>query len=341
MANQQLKIIVGITLVAYISACNTPTSKPKQNNQDTVVNLIVDTNHQVHLSQSLSFSADSAFAMIEKQLSFGPRVPNSKAHLACGDFLIERLKQFTPDVIVQPATVMAYTGESLKIRNIMARFNKEKTNRIVFFAHWDTRPFADRDPAHPKKPVLGADDGASGVAILLELARILALNPPEIGVDLVLFDGEDYGDAGGKPETYCLGSQYWAKNIPVPGYYAKYGILLDMVGARNARFCKEGWSLKFAPTIVDKVWTTAHTLGFGHYFIMKKIDPITDDHYFVNTLAKIPTIDIINHDPDIHPAGFGSHWHTLNDNIDIIDKNTLLAVGQTLVHIIYSESANM
>jgi hypothetical protein len=223
----------------------------------------------------------------------------------------------------------------------MARFDKDNTNRIALFAHWDTRPFADRDKENPKQPVMGADDGGSGVAVLLEMARLLQLNPPPVGVDIVLFDGEDYGDAGGKPETYCLGSQYWSKNLPVPGYYAKYGILLDMVGAANARFCKEGWSLKYASSVVEKVWNMAYSLGLGNYFIMKQIDPITDDHYFVNTIARIPTIDIINFDPDVNEVGFGDHWHTRKDDISIIDKQTLHAVGTTLMNLIYTESTNL
>lgn len=287
------------------------------------------------------FSADSAYAMIEKQLSFGHRVPNSKGHKACGDFLIARLKQFTSDVIVQNATVRAYTGESLQIRNIMARFDKDNTNRIAFFAHWDTRPFADRDKENPKQPVMGADDGGSGVAVLLEIARMLQLNPPPVGVDIVLFDGEDYGDAGGDPETYCLGSQYWSRNLPVPGYYAKYGILLDMVGAANARFCKEGWSVKYASSVVEKVWNMGQALGLGNYFIMKQIEPITDDHYFVNTIARIPTINIINFDPAVNEVGFGDHWHTRKDDLSIIDKKTLHAVGTTLMNVIYSENINL
>lgn len=341
MANKQLmnKISLVGLIVFCLYACTQP-DKPVKPHQDSI--LKEDTSaRQNTMIPTASFSSDSAYVLIKQQLAFGPRVPNSKAHQTCGDFLIKRLKQYTSDVIVQPATVMAYTGEALKIRNIMAQFNKDKTNRIVFFAHWDSRPFADRDPSNSKQPVPGADDGASGVAVLLEIARILSINPPNIGVDIVLFDGEDFGDAGGKAETYCLGSQYWSKNLPVPGYYAKYGILLDMVGAQNARFCKEGWSLRYASSIVDKVWNTAHSLGFGQYFIMKSINPIIDDHYFVNTLAKIPTIDIINHDPDVNSSGFGKHWHTLDDDIKIIDKNTLYAVGLTLIQTIYLESANM
>lgn len=335
------KIFAIFSVAGLVLACGPKhTPDPKKPANDTPQNNQSGNNTQA-VGNTPFFSADSAYAMIEKQLSFGPRVPNTKGHAACGDFLISRLKQFTPDVIVQSTTVTAYTGEALRIRNIMAQFDKSNTHRIVLFAHWDTRPFADRDKENPKQPVLGADDGGSGVAVLLEIARLLHLNPPPLGVDIVLFDGEDYGDAGGKPETYCLGSQYWSRNLPVPGYYAKYGILLDMVGAANARFCKEGWSLKYASSVVEKVWNMAHALGFGNYFIMKQIDPITDDHYFVNTLARIPTIDIINFDPDVNPAGFGDHWHTRKDDISIIDKQTLHAVGTTLINIIYTESYNL
>lgn len=296
---------------------------------------------QVQNNSFPTFSADSAFAHIEKQLEFGPRIPNSKGHKNCGDFLINKLKQYSDHVLVQQATVTAYTGEALNIRNIIARFDKENSNRIVLYAHWDTRPFADRDPSNNKKPVMGADDGASGVGVLIEIARLLKEKNPGIGVDIILFDGEDYGDAGGAPETYCLGSQYWAKNPPIPGYYAKYGILLDMVGAANARFCKEGWSMRFAPGVVEKVWSTAQSLGFGNYFINKMMDPITDDHYFVNTLARIPSIDIINFDNENSTVGFAPHWHTLNDDINIIDKNTLHAVGTTLSTVIFTEKNNL
>jgi hypothetical protein len=174
------------------------------------------------------------------------------------------------------------------------------------------------------------------VAVLLEIARILQQTPPTVGVDIIFLDGEDYGDANGAPETYCLGTQYWAKNQPIPGYYAKFGILLDMVGANGARFCKEGWSRKYASSVVENVWGTAQQLGYGGYFLDKDTEPITDDHYFVNTLAKIPTVDILNFDRDV-PPGFGNHWHTLNDDIKIIDKNTLKAVGQTVTQVIYNE----
>lgn len=281
------------------------------------------------------FNADSAYAFVEKQLSFGPRVPNSEGHKKCGDYLISQLKTYGAEVIVQEAKVMAYTGASLRIRNIIARYNPEKTNRVVLFAHWDTRPFSDMDPVNDKDPVPGADDGASGVAVLLEIARNIQTTQPQVGIDLIFLDGEDYGNAGGEPETYCLGTQYWAKNPPIPGYMPKYGILLDMVGARGAMFCKEAYSRQYASSVVENIWNTAAQLGYANYFISKDSDPLTDDHVFINTLAKIPTADIINYNRDT--GGFGSHWHTQDDNISIIDKNTLKAVGQTVTQVIYNE----
>jgi len=326
------KIFAVAALIALFTACGGKKEKPKST-QPPVAN-----QQQVMLTPAPGFVSDSAYAFVEKQLSFGPRVPNTRGHKACGDYLIAKLKQYGAEVIVQEANVTAYTGATLKIRNIIARFNPKSTSRIALFAHWDTRPFADQDAEiNSKTPVPGADDGASGVAVLLEIARNLQQTPPTAGVDIILFDGEDYGNSGGEPETYCLGSQYWARNQPIPGYYAKYGILLDMVGASGARFCKEGWSRQYAASVVENVWNTAQQLGYGMYFLMKDTEPLVDDHYFVNTLARIPTIDIINYDREGAASGFGEHWHTLQDDISIIDRNTLKAVGQTVMQVIYNE----
>lgn len=296
----------------------------------------VDTNYTNQVNNNpggVSFNEDSAYQFIKMQMSFGNRIPNTKGHKACGDYLISTLKRYADKVQVQSFSAAAYTGEVLKGRNIIARFDEKNQNRIVLFAHWDTRPFADRNESTKSQPVPGADDGGSGVAVLLEIARLLKISKPVIGVDIILFDLEDYGDAGGRPETYCLGSQYWAKNPPIPAYAPKYGILLDMVGARSATFMKEGYSRQYAPAVVDKVWNTALGSGYGAYFVNADAEPVTDDHYFVNSLAKIPTIDIINKTN----AGFGNHWHTPADNMDIIDKSVLKAVGQTLINVIYTE----
>lgn len=302
--------------------------------------VVVDTNKKplIVTGNAPRFHPDSAFMLIEKQLSFGPRNPGSSGHKKCGDFLISFLKEYADEVIEQKGNVRTYTNESYEARNIMARFNTENPNRVLLCAHWDTRPFNDQEPGGGgNKPIPGADDGGSGVAVLLQIARVLSQKSPNVGVDIVLFDMEDYGDAGGNPDSYCLGSQYWAQNLPVQGYTAKWGILLDMVGAKNARFLKEGYSVQANSYLVERVWQTAASLGYAAYFPNQSYSGIVDDHIYVYKYAKIPTIDILNFDPTRIPAGFGQHWHTLNDDIGIIDTTTLKAVGQTVLEVVYNE----
>lgn len=328
-------VVLAATL--FLIACGGDKSKTEQPKKtEDQAKETVQTKEEV---KAPTFSEEQAYQFIKEQIAFGPRVPNTKAHQLCGDYLIKTMQAFADTVIVQPATVLAYTGESLKIRNIMGRFQPENPKRILLLAHWDTRPFADMDadPSNRNKGVLGADDGGSGVAVLLEIAKILKDQPANVGVDILLVDGEDYGNPGGAPETYCLGTQYWAQHPPIVGYNATFGILLDMVGAKNASFAKEGYSMQFAPALVNKVWNAAAKLGHQQYFSQAQIEPITDDHYFVNTMMRIPTIDILNFNPMVNRRGFGDHWHTMNDNLDIIDKNTLKAVGETVLFIIFNE----
>lgn len=288
------------------------------------------------------FQADSAYLFIEKQVEFGPRVPNTEAHKACSGYLADELKRFGAEVKVQEMNLAAYDETLLETKNIIGIYNPDSKKRILLFAHWDSRPFADHDPDknNHQKPVLAADDGGSGVGVLLEIARQLGMKNPGIGVDIIFFDAEDYGT----PEFYtgpyqenswCLGSQFWAKNPHVPGYKADFGILLDMVGGKNAVFFKEHTSMRYAPAIVDKVWTTARNLGYGKYFINAKGGAITDDHEYVIKGRNIPSIDIINYDPESE-NGFASHWHTVNDDMDNIDKKTLKAVGQTVLDVVYN-----
>lgn len=330
--NRNINVAIIVFVIIILVGCG-PNKKTDPNTKDTSNNntTIVDTN-KVNISTS-GFNADTAYMYIEKQMSFGNRIPNSDGHKKCGEYLEKELKKYAEKVIVQKAKVKAYTGEVLNIKNFVAQFNIKATKRVALFAHWDTRPFADRTEATAKNPVPGADDGGSGVGVLLEIARNLKLNPTTIGVDIIFFDAEDWGDDGGDMNTWCLGSQYWAKNNPISGYKADYGILLDMVGAKGAMFYKEGNSRKYAPTQTDNVWNMAINSGYGSYFIDAPVGEITDDHFYVNTISKIPTVDIINH----NGTSFGPHWHTPNDDLTVIDKSVLKAVGQTVYNLIYNE----
>lgn len=286
-----------------------------------------------------AFDADGAYDAIAKQVSFGPRVMGSEGHETALAWLLEEFKATGANVIEQDFQANLYTGEKHLGTNIIAQFNPDVSDRIMLAAHWDTRHVADSplSTEREQEPILGADDGGSGVAILLEIARTLQEQEVGIGVDLVLFDAEDYGESGGDSSTYCLGSQYWSNNRPTP-YKPRYGILLDMVGAKGAQFYLEGYSMRYARPVVEKVWTLAKQMGRSNYFINQGGGGITDDHFFVNTIAGVPMIDIINLNGTDETA-FGAHWHTHQDDMDIIDKNTLRAVGQVMLAVIYREDA--
>jgi len=283
------------------------------------------------------FNADSAYAYVEQQVNFGPRVPNTKEHDLCRQWLASQMESWADQVIEQNFTAVTYKGEKLKSTNIIGIFNPKAAQRILLAAHWDTRAVADYDPDpdRRKDPILGADDGASGVGVLLEIARQISENPMDLGVDIIFFDAEDQGaDGGGSAESWCLGAQYWSRNPHVKGYKADFGILLDMVGSAGARFTLEGTSMKYAPDIMNRVWRMAQGMGYGGYFVNERTGPITDDHLFVNMITGIPMINIINR-PVTSATGFGSYWHTHNDNMDIIHPATLKATGQVVLAVIY------
>ena len=289
------------------------------------------------------FNRDSAYAYVEKQVDFGPRVPGTEAHAACEQWLANTMNRFADTVIVQAFKARAYNGEVLRGKNIIASFNEQNKKRVLLSAHWDSRPYADHDPddANHDKPIDGANDGASGVGVLIETARQFSLQNPAIGVDIIFFDLEDYGppqDAqSGATETWGLGSQYWSRNPHKPSYRARYGILLDMVGVADATFLMEGFSMTYAPSRVKKVWDIANTLGYGSYFPQEYGSYITDDHYFINTIANIPTINIIHLENDREGGSFFKHWHTVHDNMESIDRNTLGIVGTVVLNVIYRE----
>jgi len=300
-------------------------------------------NNQSIIEKARAFSADSAYVFTQNQVNFGPRVPGTAAHKAGGNYLVSELKRFGAEVIEQEIDVKLYNGNTIHGRNIIGSFQPENKNRALLCSHWDTRPFADHDPnsANHKTPIDGANDGASSCAVLLEIARQIQIKQPQIGIDIIFFDAEDWGvpafdhnqyDISG----YCLGSEYWAQNPHVKDYTARFGILLDMVGAPDAVFYKEYYSMQYAPNIVQKVWDTAAALGHDRYFINNKGGPIEDDHLQIIRHRQIPCIDIIHYDPNSN-SGFGSYWHTLNDTMDNVSKNTLQAVGETVMYVIYKE----
>lgn len=331
LASRLLSIL---TLVFFLvlSACSS-SEKDKQQSET-----IIPASESLPVITVPVFNEDTAYAFVKAQCDFGPRVPGTTAHKNCADYLVGILKRYTPSVMVQEGKVSTYDGVNLDLKNIIAAFNPESKNRILLFAHWDTRPWADHGSERKSEPNLGADDGASGVAVLLEIARQFSMQSPSVGVDIIFFDVEDWGKSGGGSESedsYCLGTQYWTKNLHVPGYLANYGILLDMVGGRNSKFRLEGNSKQFAPHILDKVWKTGVNLGYSSYFLFQDGGWITDDHVYVNRI-NIPSIDIIGSDAG-SVTGFPAHWHTHEDNMDVIDKGTLKAVGQTVLHVVYSE----
>lgn len=331
-----MKKLLYITLFfAAITACkNNPTDDPSKNIEQPAV--------PAYKQLSPEFNGDTAFAYVAAQCNFGPRVPSTNGHKLCADYLIKELKKFADKVEINGAPLKTFDGKTHQCKNIIASFNLKATKRVMLCAHWDTRPFADQDEKDKDKPIEGANDGGSGVGILLEIARQLKLKPTAIGIDIILFDLEDYGQPGESEleqmeDSYCIGSQYWAKNRHIKNYMPAYGILLDMVGAADAQFVKEKGSVEFAPTIVEKVWSTGSKLGYTN-FITEENNGIIDDHYYINTIAKIPVIDIIEYTND---KGVGDHfshtWHTHNDNIKNISPFTLKNVGQTLMEVIYCE----
>ena len=295
------------------------------------------------------FNADSAYAFTAKQVAFGPRVPNSKAHIATGNWLVAKLKSYGLKVMEQPFEAMTFDGTNIHARNIIAQYQPQAARRVAIFGHWDTRPFADADKVKKNAPMDGASDGASAVAVALEMARQLSQQPdslaPNVGVDFIFFDAEDWGHddttqadlkdqlAGSGTDSWCLGSQYWAAHLLPVGYKAEYGVLLDMVGAKGGHFTREETSRTSARGPLDKIWNTAAQLGYSDYFRYEDTGGILDDHVYANR-AGIPTLDIFDYST---AAGnvFPAYHHATTDNMSIIDRKTMKAVGQTMLQALY------
>ena len=328
------KLLLLIILLLIIS-CGTDEPQRKQ-----AIKKVEPTAPQPKIEKPV-FDADSAYLYVKEQVDFGPRHPNNEAHGKCAKYLEDKLKSFGLKASTQIGKAVTFNNKDITIKNIIGEYNPDATKRILLFAHWDTRPFADQDTKDMTKPILGANDGGSGVGVLLEVARQLTLKKPTIGVDIIFFDAEDYGQPSGissdeySSDSWCLGSQYWSKNPHKENYKAEYGILLDMVGAMNPQFLQEAFSNQFAPLVVQKVWSNAKKLGYNNYFLNQQTGYITDDHKFVNEIANIPSIDIIHYENN--RGSFHPTWHTHHDNMDIIDKKSLAAVGEVLLYTIYHE----
>lgn len=327
MKKNKFYFIYGCSLASlFLASCGNDSGQPKDTEtiKTTVVNRI----------PVPDFNADSAYSFVKAQVDFGPRVPGTAAHAKCADYLTAKLKSFGMETMVQKGTVQTFDKKKFSLKNIIGSFKPEAQSRILICSHWDTRPWADEDTKDADKPFDSANDGPSGVGVALEIARQVNLANPAIGVDFIFFDLEDYGTSGNN-ESWCLGSQYWAKNLHKPNYYANFGILLDMVGGANALFPKEQNSVQYASAATDKVWKAASDAGYGSYFSSQVKSFVgVDDHIYVNK-AGIPCMDIIEYNQAT--GGFGDYHHTHKDNMDIIDKNTLKAVGQTLLEVIYNE----
>jgi len=305
-------------LFAFYSCSDT--KKPPEGEEPQVV--------ETKKEFTVKFDADSAYRFVKEQVDFGPRVPGTMAHGMAAVYLQNKLAQYCDTAFTQYGNMKSHKGENVEIKNIIGSINPEQTKRILLCAHWDTRPMADQDPERPTEPADGANDGASGVGVLIEVARQLQLQKPDAGVDIIFFDAEDMGDSRGAATSWCLGSQYWAKKPHKKNYVARFGILLDMVGPKDAVFGIEGHSWQYAQPYVKKVWKTAGELGHGKHFVNYQGGQLIDDHLFINQIRGIPTLDIIHYEPS--GSGFGDFWHKHSDNMSTIDKNTLKAVGETV-----------
>ena len=327
------KLLFIVPLLALLSSCNWFKNSSNNNPPQTQA-------QETPLAAIPAFDADSAYAFTKAQVDFGPRTPNSAAHDKCAEWMVHELKKWADTVYVQSYTAKAFDGLQMKSKNIIASFNPEAKTRVFISSHWDTRPIADEDDHDQDKPIDGADDGASSTAVAMEIARAIHAQRPAIGVDIVLFDSEDYGQPNDsklphQEDTWCLGSQYWAKSPHVPGYRADFGINLDMVGTADAVFVREGVSVQKADWVSQYVWGLASRMGYSSLFESRIYGAVTDDHYYVNEYAQIPTIDVIRYNEE----GFGKHHHTHKDVMSIISKETEATVGKVMLQTIYQYNA--
>ena len=294
-----------------------------------------------------AFSGDASLAYVKTQLDFGPRVPGTPAHRRTGDWIVAQMKQRSDTVIVQSWSHVTAKGDTLPLRNILARINPSATQRVLYLTHWDTRPLANEDMNLGNKglPIPGANDGASGVALLMGIADALKKTKPLYGVDLLFVDGEDYGSFDGynadsaltKPSDVLIGSTYFALHLPSPDYRPIFGLLFDMIGDKDLQIFQESNSVNAAPEVVSRVWSTADELGYGKYFINTVKEGITDDHVplLKRGLRVIDVIDIDYCTEGIDCTGTPRNLHhTMQDTFDKVSARSLQAVGDVAVALV-------
>ena len=275
------------------------------------------------------FDGARAFNYLQRQVEFGPRIPGTPAHEQTGDWIETQLRASAETLIVQAIAHRTPAGQTLPLRNFLARFRPNAAERILFLAHWDTRPRADQSAnlAAQRMPVPGANDGASGVAVLLGVADVLKSHPPTVGVDLLFVDGEDYGDFADSTQV-LIGSRWFAAHQPV-GYPPLFAVLFDMIGDRDLHLPYEQNSQAFAPEVVDRVWRTAEAIGYGNIFVRQPGPSLTDDHVALQR-AGIHAIDVV--DFDYGPNN--SYWHTTDDTIDKVSASSLQIVGDVAMALV-------
>ena len=322
-----MRKIIGIFLaVTLLGGCGSA-ARGGHGDTDTCTGTAAHENVGAETSAAPRFDADSAYAYVKRQVEFGPRVPNTEAHARTAAWLAAELRRHGAQVVEQKADLKAFDGTVLKMTNIMGSYNPQATDRLLLLAHYDTRPWADQDPdaANHSKPIDGANDGASGVAVLLETARMLGAAVTDTGIDILFVDAEDYG-TDGDDDSWAMGARYFAENPIKPGYRPSRAILLDMVGDADASFPAEYMSRQAAPDLDDAFRAAAQRAGFADRFPRVMGGAVTDDH--VQLIRQgVPAIDIIDYRPG---TGFCPTWHTLDDNLSNISRETLRAVGQSL-----------
>lgn len=281
------------------------------------------------------FDGQAAYKYAGVQVSFGPRVPGSPGWQKAGDWIVAEMRTRADTVIEQRWMHKLANGDSIPMRNILARFRPTATDRVLYVTHWDTRPVADNDPnpANRKKPILGANDGASGVGLFVALGDLLKRTPPNVGVDLLFVDGEDYGTFGPPDVDVLIGSTYFASHLPSPGYQPIFGVLFDMIGDKELDIYQEQNSVARAPEVVSRVWNTAADLGYSKYFIPEAKYAVTDDHIPL-LQAGLRVIDVIDID---YESPSENYHHTLADTMDKISAKSLGIAGDVAAALVTNQ----